>query len=119
MSNGLDRSSWKSGVAGASSRLATLKGLIPPPQRDALRTFFDRRSPDTRSPKGSVSREGQDRKLSWREWAGDKLRSRNPGNTAVEKVSLFPGWAARRYYDERSVGKEGKLTNRSVLSYLN
>lgn len=92
-------------ASGSSSRLATLKGLVPPTQRDVMRSFFDRR----------VSAEGmngnvEERKQSWREWAGDKIRKRATGSgskDAVERISLFPGWASRRYHDESKMKQEG------------
>ncbi|EJD07644.1 uncharacterized protein FOMMEDRAFT_164569 [Fomitiporia mediterranea MF3/22] len=108
MSNGIEGNMWKSGASKSSTRLTTLRSLVPPAQRDAMRAFFDRRapaSPDARSltPLGQA----QDRKISWREWAGDKLRGRvSNSNDSVEKVSLFPGWAARRYHDPDMEGKE-------------
>ncbi|KAL5531746.1 hypothetical protein ACEPAG_4623 [Sanghuangporus baumii] len=124
MSNGNfegDGNMWRSQVtSSSSSKLATLKNLVPATQRDAVRAFFDRRIPvATPFPASSSSRDAQslgvdppsgypqDRKMSWREWAGDKLRGRGPSvSDAVEKVQLFPGWAARRYHDPDMEGKE-------------
>lgn len=93
-------------ASGSSSRLATLKSLVPPAQRDAVRAFFDRR----------VTAEGtsgiaEERKQSWKEWAGDKIRKRGTGSgskDAVERISLFPGWAHRRYHGEKSKMQGGE-----------
>ncbi|KAL5513260.1 hypothetical protein ACEPAH_3658 [Sanghuangporus vaninii] len=124
MSNGTlegNGNMWRSQVtSSSSSKLASLKNLVPATQRDAVRAFFDRRIPvATTSLASSSSRDAQslgvdtppgysqDRKMSWREWAGDKLRGRGANvSDAVEKVQLFPGWAARRYHDPDMEGKE-------------
>ncbi|KAH8111003.1 hypothetical protein DFH11DRAFT_708254 [Phellopilus nigrolimitatus] len=105
MSNGSEGSTSRTG---SSSRLATLKSLVPASKRSAMRTFFDRRTSSAeggsmQSSRGPETGE-QGQKQSWREWAGDKIsrRTNSMNEAAVEKVSLFPGWAARRYHGEEA-----------------
>ncbi|KAI5121638.1 hypothetical protein M0805_001166 [Coniferiporia weirii] len=107
MSNGRREAMRRSVTPSSSSQrhIATLKSLVPPTQRDALRSFFDRRAPVSPDPTASTP---TDSKQSWRQWAGDKIRRHGTGSgssSAVEKVSLFPGWAARAYH---SAEKERK-----------
>lgn len=89
-----------------SSRFAALSALTghASKQREALKGFFDRRAPR----QGSVSSASE--RLSWKDWAGEKIRNRRGSswnNGAVEKVSLFPGWASRKYDSSELEGKEG------------
>ena len=107
-------------TSGSSSKFSTLKNLVPAAQRDAMRTFFDRRVPSTQDAHslGANGRPQDERKMSWREWAGDKIRGRGMnGGDAVEKVSLFPGWATRRYHDPEMEGKEGKHATPSFMCF--
>ncbi|KAH9943840.1 hypothetical protein B0H21DRAFT_877648 [Amylocystis lapponica] len=79
--------SWKSYVNAASRSVKTYVS-----QRDLKRVF-----PANRALRPG---EGSDpvRKQSWGQWAGQKLRrSAQTEGTNFEKLSLFPGWAARRY----------------------
>lgn len=112
---------WRAGAGASSSsssasRIASLKSLVPSQQRDAIRSFFDRRVPvdtsqSTSSSRGLQAPDGstQDRKVSWREWAGGKIRGRNTNSSdGVEKVSLFPGWASRSYHNAEAQPKEGE-----------
>ncbi|THH10364.1 hypothetical protein EW145_g1392 [Phellinidium pouzarii] len=97
---------WRNAPSSSSSRLSTLKGLVPPAKRDALRTLF----------RASTPADGQrtypptnDHKQSWRQWANDKIRRSGTGSgskDAIERVSLFPGWAARTYHGGEREGKE-------------
>ena len=83
-------SSWKQFYS-ASSKFLTLKGLINysvPPTRLA----------------GPISRAANavgatdERRQSWRAWATRKLRGKRVQDDSVDEVlTLFPGWAARRY----------------------
>ncbi|KAJ4468137.1 hypothetical protein J3R30DRAFT_3662058 [Lentinula aciculospora] len=84
-------SSWKkSAVSAASSRLSSLKGYIA--QQDLRNSLPE-----------AISRQigaGKERAGNFKEWAGHKInKGYNNGqtNNGTEKVSLFPGWAARRY----------------------
>lgn len=99
-------------TASSTSKFSTLKKLVPTTQRDAMRTFFDRRVPPSQDVLaiGPDGHPQEERKVSWREWAGDKMRSRgmSGSDAAVEKVTLFPGWAARRYHDPGTEGIEGE-----------
>lgn len=89
----------------SSSRLASFKDFV---NRSDYRTLFDGRKVLQPGDPGYV--EGNSSKQSWREWAGDKLRrkgSLNSTATSVEKLSLFPGWATRKYDMDRKQGSEG------------
>ncbi|KAJ3803194.1 hypothetical protein GGU11DRAFT_671132 [Lentinula aff. detonsa] len=84
-------SSWKkSALSAASSRLSSFKGYIA--QQDLRNSLPD-----------AISRQigaGKERAGNFKEWAGQKMnKGYNNGqtNTGTEKISLFPGWAARRY----------------------
>ncbi len=70
------RLQFKSLTASASSRI---KGYVS--------------QKDPRSPAA-----GTDGRQTWKEWAGEKISSRR-GQSApgIEKVAVFPGWAARKY----------------------
>lgn len=58
-------------------------------------------------------------KKSWRQWAGDKWRSRNSDQLAsVEHVHLFPGWAARRYGDSGQVTPLDGLGGMSAVHFI-
>lgn len=81
-------SSWRKS---ASSRLSSFKGYIA--QQDLRNTLPE-----------AISRQigaGKERAGNFKEWAGQKINKgyNNSGqtNTGTEKISLFPGWAARRY----------------------
>ncbi|KAJ3861829.1 hypothetical protein EV359DRAFT_46393 [Lentinula novae-zelandiae] len=81
-------SSWRKS---ASSRLSSFKGYIA--QQDLRNTLPE-----------AISRQigaGKERAGNFKEWAGQKINKgyNNNGqtNTGTEKISLFPGWAARRY----------------------
>ena len=121
MSTGsLESDMWRTTlvVSSSSSRLSALKTLVPATQRDAMRAFFDRRVPPSNPRQCAqnlvVPGSPQDRKMSWREWAGDKIRGRGSNvSDAVERISLFPGWAARRYHNPNQEGKEGERWSQS------
>ncbi|KAF9024747.1 hypothetical protein BDZ89DRAFT_1068855 [Hymenopellis radicata] len=41
---------------------------------------------------------GTEGRQTWKEWAGEKINSRRGQSApAIEKVAVFPGWAARKY----------------------
>lgn len=50
-----------------------------------------------------------DRKQTWREWAGDKIRGKaNNAGEITERVSLFPGWASRSYHNPEARDRDGE-----------
>ncbi|KAH8104041.1 hypothetical protein BXZ70DRAFT_679687 [Cristinia sonorae] len=84
-------STWR---ALASSAGRTIKAYAK--QRDArIAAYQEEVLPESQSiPIGA--------RQSWSQWAGQKIRDLRQSNdegsgTVVEKLSLFPGWAARRY----------------------
>lgn len=79
-------SSWKY-ISSASSRLSSFRGYISRPASGASPHSV---SQDVTPVEG---RQG------WRAWAGSKIRSRGggPSDPGIESLSLFPGWAARKY----------------------
>ena len=80
--------SWRS-LASAASR--SIKGYIT--QQRELKQGY----PSSRGivPPGTEVA----KKQSWSQWAGQKLRRGNQGeyDASGDRLSLFPGWAARRY----------------------
>ena len=98
-----DMRSWRPLLSTATSKLNTFKGYLasrdPRPLSPA--------SPSTSSQQGNGPSSlgagpGSGTRQSWTQWAGEKLgrSGQSEGNNAnvVEKVSLFPGWAARRLH---------------------
>ncbi|KAJ7217727.1 hypothetical protein GGX14DRAFT_438051 [Mycena pura] len=80
--------SWRAALSNSSSRLSTVKTYIS--QRDF------KNLPHTLQ--RGVSADGT--KQSWKEWAGQKISAgmRGVGGSQnSERITLFPGWAARRY----------------------
>ncbi|KAJ3560136.1 hypothetical protein NP233_g11030 [Leucocoprinus birnbaumii] len=95
-------SSWRH-ISSASSKLSSLKGLI-------------NHSVSSTNVGASISRAANavgatnERRQTWRAWATQKIRGRNtPGNPSDEILTLFPGWAARRY----AVNGEGTAASKS------
>ncbi|KAL6307238.1 hypothetical protein BKA93DRAFT_95384 [Sparassis latifolia] len=89
--------SWRA-LASAASR--SIKSYVS--QRDFKRAF-----PVTRDVRADGDRFS--RVQSWGQWAGQKLRrgSQNDGS-AIERVSLFPGWATREYHHvQDNTAKDG------------
>ncbi len=92
---------WRNALP-SSSRLASFKGFV---NKSDYRTLFEGRK--ALQPNDPGYAESSSTKQSWREWAGDKLRRRGSYNsnvTSVEKLSLFPGWATRKYDTEKTEG---------------
>ncbi len=85
------RSSWRSL---ASSRVSALKDYVN--QRE-YKSFLDRK---ILKPGDNGYVEGDSRKQSWRQWAGEKI-NRNGIQNVQEQVFLFPGWATRRVGEDR------------------
>ena len=98
-----DTQNWRPLLSSAANKLNTFKGYLaskdPRPLSPAPLTSPQRGDGD---PAGVGPDSGSGTRQSWTQWAGDKLRrSGQPqGNNVnfVEKVSLFPGWAARRLH---------------------
>jgi hypothetical protein len=82
------RTSWRY-LSPASSSFSTVRGYL----------------------KRSISTEPQ--ALSWKEWAGQKIKLRRGAvggeDMCMEKVTLFPGWATRRYGDVVGNGMSSSL----------
>ncbi|KAI0369116.1 hypothetical protein BV20DRAFT_997309 [Pilatotrama ljubarskyi] len=90
--------SWRS-IASAASR--SLKGYIAQ-QRELKQAYpLSRGAPPQSS-------EAASKKQSWSQWAGQKLRrgSQNEYDVSGDRLSLFPGWATRRYREPRKDGQE-------------
>lgn len=101
-----DMSSWRS-LASVASR--SIKGYVV--QRDPRKVVAvptDQKRPDGQ-PVNIYS------KQSWGQWAGQKIRDlRQPNeeaaSNAVEKLSLFPGWAVRKYRKPEEQGYDRMFT---------
>lgn len=53
--------------------------------------------------------DGNPKKQSWTQWAGEKIAKRAAGeDVGEEAVVLFPGWASRRYHSGLYDGREGE-----------
>ncbi|KAI0695337.1 hypothetical protein C8T65DRAFT_665431 [Cerioporus squamosus] len=89
--------SWRS-LASAASR--SIKGYIS--QRELKQGY-----PASRGQPQLAAEQNSERQ-SWRQWAGQKLRrgSQSEYDTSGDRLSLFPGWATRRYR-EPPRGPEG------------
>lgn len=106
--------SWRS-IASVASR--TIKGYVA--QRDPRKVVVV-------SSSEALDNEQQTNtygKQSWGQWAGQKIREiRQPneegGATAIEKLSLFPGWAARRYEEPNKQNFDSTSLARYCISYI-
>ncbi|KAI0741654.1 hypothetical protein C8Q80DRAFT_1274047 [Daedaleopsis nitida] len=80
--------SWRS-LASAASR--SIKGYISQ-QRELKQGYPPSRPQLTPGPE-------QPKKQSWSQWAGQKIRRGSQGDYDIsgDRLSLFPGWATRRY----------------------
>lgn len=82
-------SSWRH-FSSASTRFSSLKGLV-------------NHSATSVNVGGSLSRAANavgatdEKRQSWRAWATQKIRGSPQGDSNNEILTLFPGWAARRY----------------------
>ncbi|KAI0675668.1 hypothetical protein C8Q78DRAFT_340765 [Trametes maxima] len=90
--------SWRS-LASAASR--SLKGYIAQ-QRELKQPY-----PSWRGPPSQEAEPAQKRQT-WSQWAGQKLRrgSQSEYDVSGDRLSLFPGWATRRYREPPSEGQE-------------
>lgn len=98
--------SWRS-LASAASR--SIKGYIAQ-QRDLKQAY-----PSSRSiaPPGAELA----KKQSWSQWAGQKLRRGSQGeyDASGDRLSLFPGWAVRRYREPPKGSGDGECLLASLL----
>ena len=100
-----DTRNWRPLLSSAANKLQSFKGYLatkdPRPLSPASPSSSFQRGDGDPASCGADS--GSGTRQSWTQWAGDKLRrSGQPeGNNVnvVEKVSLFPGWAARRLHN--------------------
>lgn len=90
--------SWRS-LASAASR--SIKGYVA--QRDPRKAGYADRNAgfDSNSSPSSSQSPGPGFRQAWSQWAGQKLRSLGQNDegspNGIEKLALFPGWAARKY----------------------
>ena len=105
--------SWRS-LASAASR--SIKGYVAQ-QRDPRKVgYTDRNLNAPPLDSNSSQPPGPSFRQAWSQWAGQKLRSLGQNDegspNGIEKLALFPGWAARKYrtVDVTSEGKFSKLT---------
>ncbi|KAI0331653.1 hypothetical protein GY45DRAFT_1322007 [Cubamyces sp. BRFM 1775] len=99
--------SWRS-LASAASR--SIKGYIVQ-QRDLKQAYPPWRGatpPQVSESSSSSSSSGAQKKQSWSQWAGQKLRRGSQGEYDVsgDRLLLFPGWATRRYREPRRDGQD-------------
>ncbi|KAI8985542.1 hypothetical protein BD414DRAFT_529339 [Trametes punicea] len=92
--------SWRS-LASAASR--SIKGYIAQ-QRELKQSVPSWRA--TLPHVGETS--SSPKKQSWSQWAGQKLRrgSQSEYDVSGDRLSLFPGWATRRYREPQKDGQE-------------
>ena len=93
--------SWRS-LASAASR--SVKGYIA--QQRATKQGY----PASRGPPPPLPNGEQSKKQTWSQWAGQKLRRGSQGEQdySGDRISLFPGWAARRYRVSLKKGDDGE-----------
>lgn len=104
-----DTQNWRPLISSATNKLNSFKGYLaskdPRPLTPTPSLAPNRGGDDSSNPGAGL---GPATRQTWRQWAGDKLRrnGQSPGDNAnvVEKVILFPGWAARRLHQPSSGG---------------
>ncbi|TFK51999.1 hypothetical protein OE88DRAFT_1658744 [Heliocybe sulcata] len=74
-----------------SSALSKLSNARPADLKNTLRARRDLR------PGENGYGDEEAKKQSWKQWAGEKWRGRGGEGITTERISLFPGWATRRY----------------------
>lgn len=91
-----DMQNWRPLLSTAANKLHSFKGYLVSKDPRPL-TPASSSGPYQGEANPSSSDPGPTTRQSWTQWAGGRLR-RSQGDDAsvVEKVSLFPGWAARR-----------------------
>lgn len=96
-----DTRNWRPFMSSAANKLHNFKGYLTSkdPRLLSAPTPPQRASGDPSTPGADP---GSGTRQSWSQWAGEKLRRNGQaqGNdpNVVERVSLFPGWAARRLH---------------------
>lgn len=91
----MDMRSWKQRSLEIASRSTTsLRGQLA--QRDIKITRRELQPGDRGYAEGSPSQ-----KQSWGQWVGEKVAAKigqgSDPNLGTDEITLFPGWAARRY----------------------
>lgn len=108
MSEDMPPSSWRS-LASAAGR--SLKGYVAQ-QRELKQSY-----PSWRGTPPQDS-DATPKKQSWGQWAGQKLRrgSQSEYDVSGDRITIFPGWATRRYREPQRDGQEGtsEVSNISV-----
>lgn len=95
-------------MASAASR--SIKGYVAQ-QRDPRKVGYTDRNLNAPLDSNSSQPPGPSFRQAWSQWAGQKLRSLGQNDegspNGIEKLALFPGWAARKYrtVDVTSEGK--------------
>lgn len=100
-------SSWRY-LNSAASRLSSFKGYLSASRRGSSADLTPSGLPGPsqsrlrleHTPSQEAPPTPTDERQSWRAWAGQKIKLRRGQNDPIpsaEVVSLFPGWAARRY----------------------
>lgn len=110
---------WRSVAGGLSSRLSSFKEAVS--QKD-IKALIEGRPSLRPEDAASGSLEGLSARQKLSQWAGEKIRRKNSMVEGYERISLFPGWAARRYHDPERANKEGaqhivSLTRNSIIHY--
>ncbi|EIW59809.1 uncharacterized protein TRAVEDRAFT_71743 [Trametes versicolor FP-101664 SS1] len=98
MSEDMPPSSWRS-LASAAGR--SLKGYVAQ-QRELKQSY-----PSWRGTPPQDS-DATPKKQSWGQWAGQKLRrgSQSEYDVSGDRITIFPGWATRRYREPQRDGQE-------------
>ncbi|OJT11213.1 Phosphatidate phosphatase APP1 [Trametes pubescens] len=99
MSEDMPPSSWRS-LASAAGR--SLKGYVAQ-QRELKQSY-----PSWRGTPPQDS-DATPKKQSWGQWAGQKLRrgSQSEYDVSGDRITIFPGWATRRYREPQRDGQDG------------
>jgi hypothetical protein len=72
-----------------SSRVSSFKSYLSQARNQVVQSRANAVNPDGSTP-------------TWGQWAGQKLKNmagRGEGQSGVEKLFIFPGWAARSYHE--------------------
>jgi len=101
-----DMGHWRPFLSSATNKLNNFKGYLASKDPRPLSSTLPSASASSQRSSGDPSGPGADSesatRQSWTQWAGEKLRlnGQAQGNDAnvVERVLLFPGWAARRLH---------------------
>jgi hypothetical protein len=116
-----DMRDWRPLLSTAAGKLNSFKGYLaskdPRPFSPASSSVSLKCGTDPVRPGPDA---GPATRQSWTQWAGDMLKRGNQsqGDNAnvVEKVALFPGWAARRLH--RPSPGQGRITSCVLVLFL-